>query len=299
MEKISIIIVNWNTGALLAQCLASIKALPEQALLADIIVVDNASHDHSLEQARMQMGSWEKVTFLEPGENLGFAKANNIGIQKRTDKTSHVLLLNPDTKVLPGSISALLEVLVKQPQVGIVGPVLLNADGSQQESVRGFPSLLTMIVLFLKLNRFAYSLHMLSRYFLQDFNYRKQHVVDQVMGACFLIRNRTFQQVGTLDEAFWVWFEEVDYCKRAKRQGWDTLYTPNAQVIHYGGISFHQLLGFSKTVPMLRSALHYTRKYLGVVSVTVLYFLFPVSLLLSLPSTGLHMLVLVKNKRRL
>lgn len=270
MANVNIIIVNWNTGALLKKCLASLRALPEKSMIGQIAVVDNASHKVPPEAT------------IKLHKNLGFAAANNIAWKEFTDN-NHVLLLNPDTEVRPGAIAALVRVLEEKSNVGIVGPKLLNPDGSLQGSVRPFPKFLDFVFYMLKLGRVVQS-HQERAH-----DYSKAGYVDQVMGAAFLIRNKTWQEVGLLDEKYFTLFEEVDYCKRALAKGWRTYFTSAGEVMHVRAASFNQLVGFRKTLPWMKSSLYYARKHIGLAAWIVLLALTPVTLLLTLPAALKHL----------
>lgn len=301
MQRVSIIIVNWNTGTLLAACLQSIAALPEKDVIRHVVVVDNASKDTSIDQATLVA---DKHTFilLPQQKNLGFSKANNVAweyIKQHDGADDHILLLNPDTEVRWGAIQAMLDALNRNPKVGIVGPKLLDASRQTQHSVRPFPSLSILMLLFLKMHLLFLNSSFWKTYMGSTINYTKEQTVDQVMGAAFLIRNSVLRQIGLLDEAFWIWFEEVDYCKRAKVAGWDTLYIPSAIVTHYGGVSFAQKVGIAKTKPLLDSALVYARKHLGLFSYGILMLLYPVALLIAFAASFAHMQQKVKNISRL
>ncbi|MDA1169450.1 MAG: glycosyltransferase family 2 protein [bacterium] len=265
MEQISVIIVNWNTGNLLKKCLASLASLPEQALIRHVVIIDNASSDTSVEQAKH--GAQEHGYLLvKEKNNLGFAKANNMAweyIKKHGGENDHILLLNPDTEVHSGAITNMLDTLNSNPKIGIVGPKLLETNRDVQQSVRQFPTLGIFMLLFLKLHLVFPKLSLWRNYLMTRFNYSTEQTVDQVMGAAFLIRNSVVKKIELLDEAFWIWFEEVDYCKRAKDAGWATAYTPSAVVTHHGGVSFSQKVGIAKTKPLLDSSLVYAKKHLG------------------------------------
>lgn len=296
--NVTIVIVNWNTGKLLSLCLQSIKELPEKDLIAEVVVVDNKSHDDSVMRAK-RVEMHRPTTFITLPQNLGFAAANNMGIRGRRTKESHVLLLNPDTQLRPQAISAALHELEKESATGIVGVTLLNPDGSIQPSVRTFPLFLTFVFYFLKLHILLPTSEIMTRYLLPDFDYTKRQRVDQVMGAFFLIRHELLEEIGLLDEKFWVWFEEVDFCRRAHDAGWNVIYTPAASVMHYGGASFHQLVGLRKTLPFLHSALIYTRKHLGLLAYALLLLLWPVALVLSLPASLKHTVMRRDTMKRL
>ncbi len=291
MQQISIIIVNWNTDRLLLECLRSIASLPEQDSIRHVVVIDNASEDTSVEQAA-DFAQEHGYAVIREKYNLGFAKANNRAweyIKKHGGHDDHIFLLNPDTEVLPGALSALLSALEKNPQVGIVGPTLVEANKDVQPSVRTFPTFPIFVILFLKLQRVFPNISAWKRYMMTDFDYEKEQEVDQVMGAAFLIRNTLVQSIGLLDESFWIWFEEVDLCKRAKDAGWSTRYIPSGTVLHYGGTSFNQLIGLARTKPFLASSLVYAKKHLGILAYGVLIALYPFALLIALLASFAHM----------
>lgn len=292
MPKIAVIIVNWNTGALLADCVASLLRLPEQELLDSIRVVDNASTDTSLKQLRQRLdpGSNPLVHIAESKVNLGFARANNQAAAQ-VNPGAHLLLLNPDTLVRPGSLRALSQALADNETIGVVGPRLRNSDGSLQPSIRRFPTFLVLASFFLKLGRALRFFSFGRKYLALDIDYAKGHIVDQVMGAAFLIRNTVWQAVGPLDENFWVWFEEVDYCRRVTDAGYQVAYTPTGEIVHYGGVSFKQLLGSRRTWPLVRSALRYSHKHLGPLSTVALFALVPLTFVLAVPTLIFHVML--------
>jgi len=214
---------------------------------------------------------------------------------------THVWLLNPDTEVQPGALAQLENTLGNEPKAGIVGPRLLNPDDSLQPSVRCFPTLTVFIWLFLKLSRLWTRLPFWRRYMMTAFDYDRPQSVDQVMGAAFLIRDELLGErgIGLLDENFWIWFEEVDYCKRARQAGWTVRYEPGAEVIHYGGVSFNQLIGLRRTIPFLNSALYYVTRHHSIMARLILSLLYPVALLLTLPASAVHYFFRRRNHARL
>ncbi|HLC49237.1 MAG TPA: glycosyltransferase family 2 protein [Candidatus Andersenbacteria bacterium] len=290
MQQISIIIVNWNTGGLLIKCLESIVALSEQDLIRHVVIVDNASTDDSVLQTQ-EIAQEHGYAIIRAKHNLGFAKANNLAwkfIKEHEGNDDHILLLNPDTEVRPGALKSLVEVFEKNKTVGIVGPKLLETTGKVQKSVRTFPTFVVFIILFLKLQRLFPGLSIWERYMMTNFDYLKEQQVDQVMGAAFLIRNEVLKQIGLLDESFWIWFEEVDFCKRAKQSGWSTLYTPSAVVTHHGGTSFGQVAGFTKTRLFTQSSILYTKKHLGITAYITLLAFYPIGLLIAIIASFEH-----------
>lgn len=293
---ISICIVNWNTGRLLRECLQALHILPtdERALIDQVVVIDNASTDDSFSLAQENHYHLPLI-WRALQKNIGFARANNLGMRLlgKDNQCSHLLLLNPDTAVQPGAIKVLNDFLEAHPRVGIVGPHLLNPDGSHQDSVRRFPSLMSLSFLFLKLHRVWPKADVWQDYLQQKFDYRKSKKVDQIMGAAFLIRDtlwcgRNQDKVGQLDKNFYLWFEEVDYCKRAIERGWEVWYTPKAKIKHWGGVSFNQLIGVKRGWPFIKSALYYSRKHLDPLSYLFLLTLVPWAWLLAAASSWHH-----------
>ncbi len=301
MRQASIIIVNWNTGELLAQCLASIAALPEQSRVRSVVVVDNASVDTSIAQARSIAEKHGYVIILQK-HNTGFAKANIAGlsyVQNHGGEQDDILLLNPDTKVQPHTIERMLALFEENNRAGIVGPKLMEQNGEVQPSVRSFPTLPIFLLLFFKLHRMCSRTPLWKRYAQDRFDYEQQASVDQVMGAAFLIRREVIDAIGFLDDAFWIWFEEVDYCKRAKESGWEVVYTPGSSVMHYQGASFHQLVGLKKTKPFLASSLVYAKKHLGAIAYGILLAIYPIAIAIAMFASLAHLVKRHKNKSRL
>lgn len=301
MQSVSIIIVNWNTGKLLQECLASLEKLPERSLIGHVVIIDNASSDTSIAQAQ-DTADRAGFTMLRQDTNLGFAKANNLGIryaQEHGGADDHILLLNPDTAVHPNAIEYMEAIFASSPLTGIVGPKLLETTGVVQPSVRAFPTLPIFMLLFLKLHLLFSNTTTWKKYMQPDFDYTKQQAVDQVMGAAFLVRNTLIQRIGLLDEGFWIWFEEVDYCKRAKDAGFKVTYTPTASITHYKGASFNQLVGLKKTKPLLDSSLRYASKHMGIGAYVVLCIIYPIGIGIALLASVAHLAQKEKNEIRL
>lgn len=276
---ISIIIVSWNVREHLKRCLASIeKARGDLSL--EVFIVDNASTDGTQEwlahnPLQLPLSLRGRVSVIQNETNRGFAAANNQAI--RQAKGEYILLLNPDTELQPhlspllqgeeeradpllageGRVRSTLELLLdfmqSHPRSGILGPKLLNTDGTLQRSVRRFPDAWSPILSSLSITP--------KKYLATDFDYTKAQQADQVMGACFLIRRALIEQIGLLDERFFIWFEEVDFCKRAKNAQWEVWYTPDVSVVHHGGESFAQVLIAKKQWMYTRSLLYYFWKH--------------------------------------
>ncbi len=236
--SLHIVVVSWNVADLLADCLRSLPAACG-GLDWSCAVVDNASSDASVATARRiadETGGG-RVSVQANTENLGFAKACNQGAAIRPE-AAFVLFLNPDTESPPGSLEALVRRAEALPRAGILGPKLVYPDGRPQPSVRRFPGVWDQLLQVLKIAHAFPRLPVLRRYLAEDLDLTKEQSVDQVMGACFLMRRAAFDAIGGFDERYFIWMEEVDVCKAVKEKGWDVVYTPVATVKHHLGQSF-------------------------------------------------------------
>lgn len=254
---VSVLVVNYNGGPLLARCVASLPAAMA-GLAFEAIVVDNASGDDSLEQlARLPAEPWLKV--IRRADNAGFAAATNQAAAAALG--DFLLLLNPDTECRPGSIHRLTRYLRGQDPgdgvaVAAVGPRLVNADGSPQRSAwRGYPGLRSALVDAFYLWKWpALPLVRGLETRLADGDVREPLDVDHLLGACILIPRRVWSQVGPLDTGYFLFLEETDWCRRAREAGYRIVLLPGAEVLHHGQHSVYQ-------VPEL-SAPSYYRGYL-------------------------------------
>src|SRR3989344_1389811 len=207
--KLSILVVNWNTRDLVIKCVNSIlKYAPDFAWEA--VVVDNGSKDGSADALTNLFAHNKKIKVIQSLRNLGFAKGNNLALQHASGE--FIFLLNPDAAVTEGALEKLVNYLESHPDVGIVGPTMINPDGSLQHSVPRFPGIWSSLMVFSGLHRFVRQ----KRYLMDDFDYGREADVDQVMGAALATRRSIIDQLGFLDENFWLWYEEVDFCKRVK-----------------------------------------------------------------------------------
>jgi GT2 family glycosyltransferase len=228
---VSIVIVSWNTRDILRDCLASIFA-ETRGVRFEVIVVDNASSDDSVEMIRCE---FPEVTLIGNCDNRGFAAANNQGIDAAQGR--YVLLLNPDTVVLDGAIDKSVGFADAHPQAAVVGCKVLNSDRTLQRSCFMFPSALNLFLLATYLDR----LFSRNRFFGRDrmswWDADDSRPVDVVSGCFMLVRRETIDQVGKLDERYFMYGEETDWCYRFTKAGWKVLFTPDAQIIHLGGSS--------------------------------------------------------------
>ncbi len=291
---LSIIIVNWNVKHYLERCLLSIIKNTAD-LDYEIIVIDNDSNRDDSKKFLANFKTEANLKIILNNQNLGFAKANNQGIKQAQGE--YVLLLNPDTEIIEeGSLVKAVELMKKNKDWGVLGCHLLEANKQTQLSVRNFPKIIPQIMIFLKLHHLFLRFKVLQNYFLSNFNYQETASVDQVMGAFFLIKKEVLSKIGLLDEKFYIWFEEVDFCKRTKDAGWEVIYSPELTIIHYGSQSFTQLFSLSKQKIYNKSAIHYFRKY-HPLKVGILSLFSPLSLFLAWLSTLFFGVKKVFNKQ--
>lgn len=251
---LSIIIVNWNTCDLLADCLASVTAAaPPVNGVVEILVVDNNSGDGSAAMIREQ---FPHVHLIANQENVGFARANNQAI--RAGQGEYLLLLNSDTLVRPDTLRHLLEFMAAHPQAGAAGPRLLNGDDSLQH---GCHPMLTPEREFWRL-LFLEKLWPRATYPLEQWDNQMPRRVEAIKGASLLLRRAALDQVGLLDESYFMYTEEVDLCYRLSQAGWELWYVPQAVVVHFGGASSRQA-HTTMYVTLYRSKAQFYRKFGG------------------------------------
>ena len=252
---LSIIIVSYKVKGLLKKCLESIQSA-RGGLSLEVFVVDNESGDGTDEMVRHDFG-W--VKFIAAGGNLGFARANNLALARAAGE--YVLFLNPDTEVASDTFARALELIKSRPKCGVLGPKMAFSDGSFQPSVRRFPTFAAISLMLLKLPKIFPHLAPIDRYLATDFDYSQEQPVDQVMGAFMLMPRAVLDKVGGFDERFFIWFEEVDLCRRVKSAGYSVIYTPEVSIIHHGGKSFAQQSLVTNQRRFFVSAFKYFVKY--------------------------------------
>lgn len=257
MVDISVIIVSWNVADILRDCLNSLYASDLSGSSLEVIVVDSASTDETVAMTRRD---FPQVILLPQSENLGFTRCNNIGLKIATGR--HLLLLNPDTVILENAVSVLSAYLDEHPAVGMVGPHTLNDDRITTQSTRRlFPTRGLAFFESTWLEPLAPKAW-LRAYTLGDKDDRATFEVDWMQGSCLMARREVYDQIGGLDEGFVMFYEEMDWCKRAKTAGWEVVYVGAAQIIHLGGKSTDQASA-RKHIYYSESKLRYFRKVYG------------------------------------
>ena len=222
---VSIILVNYRSREKTRKCLFSLKKADFSSISHEIIIVDNSEEDDFGDDFRHE---FPDVIFLRSETNVGMGSGNNLGAQRA--RGSFFLILNPDTMVRPNAILRLFDIMKDREDIGIAGPKLLNPDGTLQYSCLRFPKVWTPILRRTILGRLAP--HHLGRYLMTDFDHQHMRDVDWMMGSCLLIRANWYRRVGGFDERFFMYFEDIDLCRRAWREGLRVVYCPDAQVVH-------------------------------------------------------------------
>jgi N-acetylglucosaminyl-diphospho-decaprenol L-rhamnosyltransferase len=254
MLTLSIVIVNWNTRDLLAQCLTSISRsplLPSSSV--EVFVVDNASSDGS---AQMVAEHFHWVRLIQNNENMGFAQANNQAIGLANGR--YILLLNSDTVVHPGAFDTLIGFMEETSQAGAIGAYLLNGDGTLQAACH---PMLTPWREFLRLLFLDRVFHV-ATYDAGWWKTEEPRQTEVIKGACLMLRHTALDQVGLLDGSYFMYTEEVDLCYRLAQAGWQIWWVPAAKVTHFGEASSRQVAQ-TMYVQLYRSKIQFYRKYGG------------------------------------
>ena len=228
---LSVVIVNWNTRDLLRDCLQSVFAALG-GLEAEVFVVDNASEDDSPAMIRHE---FPEVRLIQSPDNRGFAAGNNLALRRVSGR--HVLLLNTDTIVHGSVIPDCVDWLDRNPRIGVMGPRLLNGDGSLQPSCSAFPSLRSLTMQLIGITRIA----RWDSYRMTGWDRSEERSVDVISGAAMFVRGNAMAEVGLLDESFHFYGEETDWCRRFCVKGWGLKFVPIPEITHFGGGSVRRL----------------------------------------------------------
>lgn len=252
---VSVVIVSWNVANLLRDCLNSIyEHNPDVSL--EVIVVDSASGDDTVQMVKTH---FPKVILSAQNENVGFTRGNNIGLEMARGR--YVFLLNPDTVILGDAIGQMVAYLDAHPQVGIIGPHTLNTDMTHQSTRRRFPTIGTAFFESTWLQQYA-PRKLLDRYYVCDIPDDATADVDWVQGSALMARREVYEEIGGLDTRYIMFWEELDWCKRAKLAGWGVIYLGTSKIIHHGGKSTEQA-GARKHIHFQQSKLRYYKKFFG------------------------------------
>ena len=250
---LSIVIVSWNVKEKLKENLKAIFA-SDHSVSFEVFVVDNNSADGTVQMVRDE---FTEVKLIANEENVGFAKANNQAI--KLCQSDYILLLNPDMKPFPDTFKNMVQWMRQNQNVDVAGCKLLDEKNEIVKHVRRFPKFLDQLAIVLKLPHLLPSI--LDNYLRVDFDYNKAEKVDSIRGGFFIIRRETIEKTGLLDEQFFIWFEEVDYCKRVAEAGGEVWYTNAAECIDYVGQSFAQVKRNTTQKYFRNSMLKYFKKW--------------------------------------
>lgn len=257
MSDISVIIVSWNARDYLRDCLDSIRKTGG-GCVREVIVVDNASTDGS---PQMVAEKFPEARLIQTGENLGFARANNRGIKLATG--TYLALVNSDVIVHAGCFQKLLAFLDAHPGVGLVGPTVLGRDGLLQRTCRFLPGVWNLVCEALALDRLFSRWRLFSGREMRHWPQNTRADVEVLSGCFWVARHQAVEKVGGLDERFFFYAEDIDWCKRFNDAGWKVSFYPEAQATHFGGgSSSNAPLRYS--IEMLRANLVYWKKHHGV-----------------------------------
>ncbi len=263
MKDISIIIVNYNSGSLTKQCIKSIKNSGTKLDL-EIIVVDNASSDDSVELLKSEFSD---IKIIANKKNKGFAFGVNTGIKNADSR--YILILNPDITLIDDPLTKLYNFMERAPKCGIVGAKLLNPNGTTQNSCFRFINPLIILYRRTFLGKLPFGKRALDWFLMKDFDHESTRNVAWLLGSCLFVRKEAIRKVGLMDERFFLYFEDVDWCRRFHDAGYKVYYFPEAEMMHYHKRSsaqrgiFKEVLFNKIAREHIKSAIKYFIKYLG------------------------------------
>jgi N-acetylglucosaminyl-diphospho-decaprenol L-rhamnosyltransferase len=245
MAEVSVVVVTYNALPWLERCLESVRAY-------ETIVVDHGSTDGTLELVRRR---FPQARLIEEN-NIGLGAGSNTGM--RVASGDYFLLLNSDAWAVGDAVEQLVVFAEEHPEAAVVGPKLLNTDGSLQRSVRGFPTLWRLATEYFFLRKLAPGTRAVNAFYAARFRHDEVREAEFLMGACLLVRRRAADTVGLFDEDFFMFSEETDWCYRFRQAGWKVLFFPGAEFVHVGGASTSQNWG-----PMYREQLRGHLRFLA------------------------------------
>ncbi|MBU0754126.1 MAG: glycosyltransferase family 2 protein [Planctomycetes bacterium] len=255
MMRLSVIVLSWNTRELLRACLRALDR-NGSTIPCEIIVVDNASCDGS---PKMVAEEFPETILIQNARNEGYARGNNIGIRRATG--DYLLLLNSDTEVREKALDTMIDFLELHPGYGACGAQLLNPDGTIQRACMRFPGLIVTLFFDTFLERLFPQNAWVHQYFMRDFDHASSRDVDQPPGACFMIRRSLVEEIGLLDEDLFLFYNDVDYCLRIRKAGYDIRFLADARVLHHGGASTRHYRDFG--LEWHKNRVRYYRKHFG------------------------------------
>lgn len=276
--QLSIIIVNWNVKNLIEKNILSILNKTKD-LDFEIIVVDNNSNDGSKKILLRLKEQHKKLKIILNDKNKGFAKANNQGLKKAQGK--YALFINPDTEIKESNFKEIYDYMEKNQEVGACTGRLFYNNNKQQPNVKTDPNLLSQLLILLKLHHFIKT-KALKKYLAKNFDYSKKAEVEQIMGAFIFIRKNLINELNGWCEDYFIWWEDLDLCKKIRNARKKIVYLPIGYIIHYEGKSFRQLLSFKKQKIFNKGLIIFWQKFYPKPQVIILRMFCPLSLFLAL-----------------
>jgi GT2 family glycosyltransferase len=289
VTDLSIVIVSWNTKKFLEECLTSLRTI-DGNLSAQIIVADNGSTDGSPEMVRAQ---FPEVRLIETGANLGFAGGNNAGLKEATGK--YICLINSDVNVPPDCLSKMHSYMELNPTIGLLGPGMLYTDGRVHRSGMRFPTLWNLLLRALFLDVLFKRSRFFGGFLMKDFQFDRTTDIEVLNGWFWMARREALDRVGPLDDRFFMYAEDIDWCKQFHLAGWRVVFYPEAKALHYGGASAANAPS-RFNVEMQRANLKYWKKYHGRVS--LFFYLMVGCLSYAIRAAGWGLVYLTKRSSR-
>ena len=273
MKDVSVVVVTYKEGLdILKACFDSVVA--QTGVSFELIVVDNGAS----EATRGLLSSYPASTYIRNATNRGFAAAVNQGIKRANGR--YTLLLNPDTSCGPDVYSKMIARLDQDKEVGVASCLIRYPDGKLQESIRRFPQVADQLLTMLKAPHFFKHLRAIDRYMMHDVDALQTQDVDSIMGAFMWIRREVIEKNGWLDERYFIWFEEVDYCKMVHDAGWKIRHYGDIQITHHKGHTFNQIATLRKQKWIRTSLRKYFYKHHGLLAAGLFWVLTPIFIVL-------------------
>lgn len=279
--NLSVVIVSWNVCDKLR---SNLKAIYNntQNINFEVFIIDNNSQDNTVEMVEEE---FPQIKLIKNKENLGFAKANNQVLEEIKGK--YILFLNPDMKVKKGTLEGIVKWMDKHPKAGIAGCRLVDENGAIVPHVRRFPTVWDQLAIILKIPHFLPNI--LNKYLMKNFDYSHSASVDSIRGSFFITRKEIIEKIGCWDERYFIWFEDVDFCKRVKKAGWKIMYTPVVECIDYMGQSFKQVKRGKTQIYFRNSMLKYFKKWHPIWQYFLLFLAWPIGFLMAVVAEKLNL----------
>lgn len=285
---VTIIIVNWNVCELFKKCLESIFAMTKEVDY-EVIVVDNASYDGSMQMLNSLIGEYKNFQVIFNNTNLGFAVANNEGLHLARGR--YIFFINPDMEFTENTVKILYDYMEQHLEISTCTTQLRRANGERQPNIKRNPTYFSQCWLLYKLHYF-WQPKFFKKYLAKDFDYTREQEVEQIMGAAVFIRAEVIKELGGWSQDYFLWWEDVDLCKRLQLTGEKIFYTPISHIIHHEGRSFFQQMSVKRQKMFNRGMRIYFKKYHN----SLVWFLIVLSSLDSLALAWFAQILRIKPK---